>query len=82
MVNTYFSDYQAQGRYLMPALIPLMIFITEGYGTLLPESGHKKTTACKKTGSVIFTAILILYLLFFFISYFKYLVPGCLAFSF
>lgn len=27
----YYSDFQAQGRYIMPALIPLMYFVTLGY---------------------------------------------------
>ena len=29
MYNTYFSDYQSQGRYLMPALVPLMVWIDD-----------------------------------------------------
>ena len=67
MFNTYYSDYQAQGRYLMPALIPLMILIAK--------------TALRNRRTILFAVILVLYMLLFFISYFKYLVPGCLDFQ-
>ena len=80
MFNTYYSDYQAQGRYLMPALIPLMILITDGYGTALPTAAHEKT-ALRNRRTILFAVILVLYMLLFFISYFKYLVPGCLDFQ-
>lgn len=33
----YTSDFQAQGRYVMPALLPLMYFITLGYETWLDK---------------------------------------------
>lgn len=32
---SYFSDYQPQGRYLMPMLIPLMYFVTHGIRIVL-----------------------------------------------
>ena len=35
MYNTYFSDYQAQGRYVIGGMIPLMMFVTIGYGQLV-----------------------------------------------
>ena len=35
LYNSYYSDFQAQGRYLLPALIPLMMMITSGYDTAL-----------------------------------------------
>ena len=31
----YFNEFQAQGRYLLPALIPLMYFVTWGYERIL-----------------------------------------------
>lgn len=31
---SYYSDFQAQGRYIMPAVIPIMYFITKGIGYL------------------------------------------------
>ncbi|MEE1032358.1 MAG: hypothetical protein U0L12_09485, partial [Ruminococcus sp.] len=33
----YASDFQAQGRYLMPGCIPLMYFITLGFDTILKK---------------------------------------------
>ena len=35
LYNSYFSDYQPQGRYLMPMLIPLMYFVTKGLQNVL-----------------------------------------------
>ena len=75
MYNSYYSDYQAQGRYLMPALIPLMIFITDGYGRGL---GKCKSKGQKAAGSILLASI---YLLLFAVSYLKYLLPNCLSFT-
>lgn len=33
----YCSDFQAQGRYLLPGVIPVMYFVTTGYGNLLDK---------------------------------------------
>ncbi|MEI3275245.1 MAG: hypothetical protein V8R97_08880 [Fusicatenibacter saccharivorans] len=41
MYNTYFSDYQSQGRYLMPALVPLMIWIDDGYSSLTAQTSRR-----------------------------------------
>ncbi|HIS31573.1 MAG TPA: DUF2142 domain-containing protein [Candidatus Limivivens intestinipullorum] len=41
---SYASDYQAQGRYLMPMLLPFMYFITRGY-EYLAERFVKRETA-------------------------------------
>ncbi len=41
MYNTYFSDYQSQGRYLMPALVPLMIWIDDGYSSLTAKTSRR-----------------------------------------
>lgn len=35
LYNSYYSDYQPQGRYLMPMLIPLMYFVTRGLQNIL-----------------------------------------------
>ena len=35
LYNSYYSDYQPQGRYLMPMLIPLMYFVTKGLSNLM-----------------------------------------------
>ena len=31
MYYSFFNDFQAQGRYCMPMLIPLMLLITKGF---------------------------------------------------
>ena len=35
--NSYTSDYQAQGRYSLPMLIPLAYFVTLGIGNFLEK---------------------------------------------
>lgn len=43
------SDYQAQGRYLMGALLPLMAFVTYGYEYIqVTIDSNRKTTAKEK----------------------------------
>ena len=37
MYYVYYSDNQAQGRYLMPALYPLMYFVTLGWNNILKK---------------------------------------------
>lgn len=41
MYYSYFTDYQAQGRYVMSALVPLMIFSTYGLDGLLIKLENK-----------------------------------------
>ena len=86
---TYFSDYQAQGRYMMPSLIPIMLIITEGYRRIFYSVGRSrayhlgKTTAAeiKNTaydlGRRISILVICLYIVLFFVSYLCYMVPGC-----
>lgn len=47
----YASDFQAQGRYVMPALLPLMYFITLGY-----ETWMNKLVKNEKVKKVFFVA--------------------------
>ena len=50
MYNTYFSDYQSQGRYLMPALVPLMVWIDDGYSSLTAKlPAEWKRASCHLT---------------------------------
>ncbi len=42
MYYSYTSDYQAQGRYLMPGLISFMYFVTRGIEALLDKTGRKE----------------------------------------
>jgi hypothetical protein len=73
MYNTYFSDYQSQGRYLMPALVPLMIWIDDGYSSLTAKlPAEWKRASCHLTllpGTI--------WLVLFLISYIGFLIPGC-----
>ena len=67
----YFSDYQAQGRYLMPSMVLLMIFVASGYGNIAGRLKDKKP-------ALIITAVIAAYVLMFAISYFGYMIPGCI----
>lgn len=40
----YCSEFQAQGRYLLPALLPFMYFVTKGIGSLLERLIKKQNT--------------------------------------
>ncbi len=43
--NSYSSDYQAQGRYLMPALPALMLFVVKGYQQIDEMLGKRRQYA-------------------------------------
>lgn len=45
VVNSYFSDYQAQGRYLMPALPALMLCVVKGYQQIDDILGKRRQYA-------------------------------------
>lgn len=59
----YYSDFQAQGRYVMPALIPMMYFVTLGYDCLMKKvvKSEKIRKMCflAGTAAVIFSAIMV-----------------------
>ena len=42
MYYVYYSDNQAQGRYIMPALYPAMYFVTAGWNRLLERFVKKR----------------------------------------
>ncbi len=52
VIYSYMSDFQPQGRYLLPAAIPLMIYISEGYLTF---AGKYKAVQ----GAIILSAIVL-----------------------
>lgn len=54
----YFSDFQAQGRYALPALIPLMYFITSGYQKWMEKLIKKEKI--RKTACIILIAFMVL----------------------
>ena len=72
---SYASDYQAQGRYLMPMLIPFMYFITRGY-EYLAERFVKRETARRwiYRGGQPFSPLFLLELTYLF--FFRYILDG------
>lgn len=64
----YFSDFQAQGRYMMPALIPMMYFVTWGYDCLLKKlvKSEKIRKICFLAGmaAVIFSAVMVYFIIY------------------
>ena len=68
MQYSYNTDYQAQGRYIMSILIPMMILVAFGYG----EWNTKNMRILR----YIAYAVISIYLLLFFISYFGYMIPS------
>lgn len=55
---SYTSDYQAQGRYIMPMLIPLMYFITKGIENILDKL--IKNEIVKKVIQIIIMSVLVI----------------------
>lgn len=43
IIYSYINDFQAQGRYLLPAVIPLMYFVTIGLRTLMEKIVKNQT---------------------------------------
>lgn len=87
MYSAYTNDYQAQGRYLMPSMVPLMLFVAEGFRTVSrrftakladPEMDRVSRLAeQKKRDDVLCVALISFYFVLCLISYFGYLIPGC-----
>ena len=79
LYNSYYSDFQAQGRYLLPALIPLMMMIASGYDTALDTAAKTSEKTGRITICLPIILFILLYMILFLISYFGYLAPGCLT---
>ncbi len=79
LYNSYYSDFQAQGRYLLPALIPLMMMITSGYDTALDTAAKTSEKTGRNTICLPVIVFILIYMVLFLISYFGYLAPGCLT---
>ena len=87
LYTAYYNDYQAQGRYMMPSLLPLMLFITEGFRSFSaklsarladPEAGAAKwAEEQKKRDNYICAALVLCYFALFLISYIGFMIPGC-----
>ena len=68
--NSYFSDYQPQGRYMMPMLIPFMYFIVIGIQKIFDKLIKKETIKNIILGIVVVAwAIMPIYI------YFNYIKP-------
>lgn len=69
IIFSYFFDFQPQGRYLLPAVIPLMVCVCKGYGKIFAKLGNKEYYYSVLIGLSIFLNI---YALFFTIIPFHY----------
>lgn len=58
----YTMDYQAQGRYVMPALIPIMYYVVKGFehGEKLPMFKGRKMSTLFSVGTVAAIAVMII----------------------
>ena len=65
---SYYQDYQAQGRYSLPMIIPLAYFMMTGYGNLL--DGLVKKQIVRKILCGVVCALLVLITLWVFITIF------------
>ena len=70
--NSYVNDYQPQGRYSMPMLIPLMYFMTMGYRKLFERFGKNS-----RAGKVFCYAVCIAMAAFVIYCYFFLVLPSC-----
>jgi uncharacterized membrane protein YiaA len=58
MYNSYASDYQPQGRYSLPMIIPFFYFIAIGYGSVLRKSkNEERNVMIMVAGCVIFALL-------------------------
>lgn len=55
---SYFSDFQAQGRYIMPLIIPLIYFVVEGYQTLINDKVKNLFTGVLVTIALIMPTVI------------------------
>lgn len=70
--NSYVNDYQPQGRYSMPMLIPLMYFMTMGYRRLFEKYGRDS-----RVGKVFCYAVCIAMAAFLIYCYLFLVLPSC-----
>ena len=68
MYYSYYSDYQAQGRYIISCLISLMIFVCFGFDRLLPKISEKLGLKNLDLNYV----LIIFYILMFFFVFNRY----------
>lgn len=66
------SDFQAQGRYLLPMVLPMMYFVTKGYGNLLERLVKKESVRKGIYGAACVLLVLLAVYTFGFVFY-----PSC-----
>ncbi len=67
MFYSYFNDFQAQGRYIMPGLIPIAFFFASGIGAIIDMFPRMKKIVCLVPIFFVFSSI---YSFLFLISYY------------
>lgn len=64
----YASDFQAQGRYIIPSLVPIMYFVTLGYDCLLKKlvrnAKIRKICFLAGTAAVILTSVMVYFVVY------------------
>lgn len=83
----YTMDYQAQGRYVLPGLIPFMYFVTLGLEKLaslnwVPAKWTKTRAVLGKAADVALYAAMALVVILLFVMVFGCAVPACLETGF
>lgn len=81
---SYTMDFQNQGRYILPCVVPLMYYATAGLEKLaglnwLPEKFGRTKTFLKKAGNAAAYATITLAVVFLAVMVFGYAVPAYLA---
>ena len=71
--NSYVNDYQPQGRYSMPMIIPFMYFITKGYSFLF-----ERVRGGERIGRIICGVVCAGMTVFLLYCYFGLVLPACL----
>ena len=75
MYMVYYSDWQGQGRYMMPSLLPVMLMATGGIRAIAGKKADNKPN-----GSVLAKVIIVVYFALCVFNYVRYFAPNCLQF--
>ncbi len=75
MIMVYYSDFQAQGRYMMPSLIPVMLMAACGYRAIVGKRIEKA-----KNGSILAKSVTVIYFALCIFCYVRYFATTCLQF--
>lgn len=75
MHYSYYIDYQAQGRYIISAIIPLMIFVTYGYGCV-DKYVYSLFYQQKNAKYLVSYIVLVLWIILLLKALFVYMIPN------